>query len=76
MNEDRTKLLCQVTTQTICKTLGVSYNVFETQEFIEGNFPLDYKQVSHGNKVEKLTKLIKLNQTLEGISLPYPSHIF
>lgn len=48
----------------------------ESQEFIVGSFPLVYKQASLENKVEKLTKLIKQNKTLEGLSLSYPSYIF
>ena len=46
------------------------------EEFIEGNFPLVYKQMSLENRVNKLTKLVKPNQILEGITMPYPSHIF
>lgn len=76
MNEDVTKLFCQVTTQTIYKTLGLSYDTFGSQKFIEGNLPLVYKQPRLENSVEKLTKLAKTNQTLEAIYLPYPSHIF
>lgn len=76
MSEDRTNVLCQITTQSIHETLGVSNFESENQEFVEGSFPLVYKQIILENRVEKLTKLIKPNQTLESISLLYPSLIF
>lgn len=40
MNRGRIKVLCQITAQTISKTLGVSYDVSKIQEFIEGVLPL------------------------------------
>lgn len=76
MNEDQTKNLCHITSQEICKTLGVSYDVSEGQEFTKESFPLVYKQMNLENRVDKLTKLVKPNQTLEGIIMPYPNHIF
>ena len=76
MPKDRTKVLCQVTSQLIHEALCLSQHEFEYQEFIEGSFTLMYKQMSSEVKTEKLSKLIKPEQTLDGLSLPYPNHIF
>ena len=48
----------------------------EHQEFIERSFTLMYKQMSFEVKTKKLSKLIKPEQTLYGLSLPFPSQIF
>lgn len=76
MPKDITGVLFHFISQSICETLRVSNFETKSQEFVEENFPLIYKKTSLENIVEKLTKLIKSNQTLEGISLPYPNHIF
>jgi hypothetical protein len=76
MSNDRIRILCQINAQSICETLGMPNIEYESEEFIKGSFPLVYKKTSLENKVEELTKIIKPNQTIEWISLPYPSHIF
>ena len=76
MSQDRTKILCRINTHPLCETLGLSVDVSEGQQFIEGSFPLVYKQMSPKSRIDKLAKLMKLNQTLEGITMPYPTYIF
>ena len=76
MSHDRTRVIYRVNSHAICETLGITMDVFEYQTFIEGSFPLVYKKMSLDNKVDKLTKLVKLNQTLEGVNMPYPRQIF
>lgn len=76
MSEARTRLLCQINVQSIYETLQASIVEFSSQELIKDIFSLVYKKTSLKNRVEKLTSLIKPNQTLEGISLPYSNHIF
>ena len=51
-------------------------DVSEYQAFIEGSFLLVYKQMSLENKVDKLTKLVKSNQTLEDVNMRYLHQIF
>ena len=76
MSHDRTQILCRVNYQAIYETLEITIDVFEYQAFVKGNFPLVYKKMSLENMVDKLSKLVKPNQNLECVNIPYLFQIF
>lgn len=76
MSHDRTQLPWRVNSQEICETLGITVDVSEYQAFIEGSFTLVYKKMSLEYRVDKLSKFVKTNHTLEGLNIPCPCQAF
>ena len=77
MNFDGSKVLCQINSQSIRQELCLSK--LNDEEFIQfdGRESIrSFRELSPEKKVEFLSKFLKSNQNIEGLSLPYSIDLF
>ena len=77
MNFDGSKVLCQICSQSIREALCLfELTDEESIQFNEKDSIRCFRELSQEQKLEFLSKLLKNNQSIEGLFLPYSIDIF
>ena len=77
MNFDGSKVLCQINSQSMREALCLSeLNDKESVQFDEKESIRSFREMSLEQKTEFLSKFLKFDQNIEGLSLPYSIDLF